>query len=310
MQELNEKIVQLKQEQHLKEKFHRRLEKLQRERQQEAENGKSLRLQLEKELKDVDKLEGVSLSGFFIMISGKKEERLEKEKEEAYKARVLYEESKQKLAELDADVHALNAKIQGIGDVDERLKIVLMQKEQLIHESDPALSALLNNLTEQKIILEMALKELNEAEDAALQAENALEKADSSLTSAQNWGYMDIAGGGLMSSLIKRSHMDEAKEVLHSAQYYLKRLQAELDDLGKEINSNLEVSDFLHIADLFFDNIFSDWMVQERISTSASQVAECLEKLEELHVELKTEKKRVQAELQKVEHDRLLYLHS
>ncbi|WP_449622093.1 hypothetical protein [Robertmurraya sp. Marseille-Q9965] len=309
MRELDDQIMVLKQEKYLKEKFLRRLEELQRERQQEAENGKSLRLQLDKELKDVDKLEGVSLSGFFHMIAGKKEERLEKEKEEAFKARILYEESKQKLTELDTDIHSLNAKIEEIGDVESRLKAVLSKKEQLIHESDPALSTLLNNLMDQKITLEMALKEINEAEDAALQAENALEKADSSLTSAKNWGYMDMAGGGLMSTLIKRSHMDEAKEVLHSAQYYLKRLQAELADLGKDINSNLEVSDFLHIADLFFDNVFSDWMVQERISASASQVAECLERLEELRKELKTEKTRVQEELQKVEQKRLSYLH-
>ncbi|TKC18206.1 hypothetical protein [Robertmurraya kyonggiensis] len=310
MRELDDQIMELKQEKYLKEKFLRRLEELQRERQHEADNGKSLRLRLEKELKDVDKLEGVSLSGFFHMIAGKKEERLEKEKEEAFKARILYEESKQKLAELDVDMHALNAKIEEIGDVDERLKAVLMEKEQLIHESDPALSALLNNLMDQKINLEMALKELDEANDAALQAEKALEKADSSLTSAKNWGYMDMAGGGLMSTLIKRSHMDEAKEVLHSAQYYLKRLQAELNDLGKELTTNLEVSDFLHIADLFFDNVFSDWMVQERISASASQVADCLERLEELQRELKTEKNRVQVELQKVVQDRLSYLHS
>jgi hypothetical protein len=308
MDHINEQLMQLKQEKYLQEKYTRRLEQLRNERALESQNGSQLKLQLEKEMKDVDKLEGVSLTGFFLMISGKKEERLEKEKEEAYKAKVLYEETQKKLSELDMDIQAIQNKLSSLGDVDERLRKTLLQKEQLIHETDPALSNLLHNLNEQKVTWKMELKELEEAIEAAAEAERALQDADAELTSAANWGFMDMAGGGLLSTHLKRSHMDDAQELLHSAQYYLKRLQSELDDLGKEITSNLEVSDFLHIADYFFDNIFSDWMVQEKITTSAAQVNECLERLEELQVELKTEMRRAQSELQKVEEERQSFL--
>lgn len=309
MDHINEQLMQLKQEKYLQEKYTRRLKQLRNERALEAQNGSQLKQQLEKEMKDVDKLEGVSLTGFFLMISGKKEERLEKEKEEAYKAKVFYEETQKKLSELDMDIQAIQNKLYSLGDVDERLRKALLQKEQLIHETDPVLSNLLHNLNEQKVTWEMELKELEEAIEAATEAERALQDADAALTSAANWGFMDMAGGGLLSTHLKRSHMDDAQELLHSAQYYLKRLQSELDDLGKEITSNLEVSDFLHIADYFFDNIFSDWMVQEKITTSAAQVNECLERLEELQVELKTEMRRAQSELQKVEEERQSFLH-
>lgn len=309
MDVINEQIMQLKQDKYLQEKYNRRLEQLQAERSKEGHNSIQLKEQLEKELKDVDKLEGVSLTGFLLMISGKKEERLEREKEEAYKAKVLYEESQKKLAELDTDIQAIQEKLKGLGDVDDRYAAALKKKEQLIHETNPELSDLLNNLNEQKIILEMERKELEEAINAASEAESALKDADSALTSAANWGFMDMAGGGFLSTHLKRSHMDDAQELLHSAQYYLKRLQAELDDLGKAISSNLEVSDFLHIADYFFDNIFSDWMVQEKITKSASQVGECLERLDELQVDLEAEMTRVHENLEQVEVKRQALLH-
>lgn len=308
MNDLNEQIIQAKEEKYLQEKYLRRIAKLQEERKQEESSRQTLKDQLEKELKDVDRLEGISLSGFFLMISGKKEDRLEKEKEEAYKAKMLLEESEQRLTELSNDIMSLNEKLQGLGDVEARLLTLLKKKEELIHESNPALSELLNNLTEQKITWEMELKELDEAEDAALKAEVALKEAEAALSSARDWGYMDMAGGGMLSTYAKRSHMDEAKEALHEAQYHLKQLQSELNDLGKEITADIEVSDFLNIADYFFDNIFSDWMVQEKITTSTSKVAECLERLTMLLGELKSERLRANGKLEKVDEERLKYL--
>ena len=57
--------------------------------------------QLEKiknsEQKDVDRLEGGSLVAFFYNVVGKMDEKLTKEKEEAYKAAVKYETAREEL---------------------------------------------------------------------------------------------------------------------------------------------------------------------------------------------------------------------
>lgn len=308
MNDLNDQIILVKEEKYLQEKYLRRLAQLEAERNEEESKIKTLQEQLDKELKDVDRLEGISLSGFFFMISGKREDRLEKEKEEAYKAKLLLEESEKRFSELSADITSLNEKLRDLGDVEAKHMTLLKKKEQLIHESNPVLGELLHNLAEQKITWEMELKELDEAEGVALKAESALKDAENALMSARDWGYLDMAGGGMLSTYAKRSHMDEAQTALHEAQYHLKQLQSELADLGKEITSSLEMTDFLNIADYFFDNIFSDWMVQDKITTSATMVDDCLEKLAALLSELKTERIHAIEKLEKVEEERLKYL--
>ena len=65
-----------------------------------------------KEQADVDKLEGGSLAAFFYNVIGKMDERLDKEREEAYAAAVKYETAARELEAVKADIlRALNGGI-------------------------------------------------------------------------------------------------------------------------------------------------------------------------------------------------------
>lgn len=305
---LDQRIAEARQREQQYEKYKRRLEALMAEKDQEKASSERLKKTWEKELKEADKLEGPSLSGFFLMLSGKKEERLQKEKEEAYKARILYDESLKKIKDYEADISALSEKAAGLETAGAVYKELLLEKERLILQEGGAVSDMLFHLSDRLEERKAIIQEIREAESALVEAREALRKADGELSSAKNWGFLDLAGGDFLSTMAKRSYMDKAKESLHDAQHNLKKLQKELDDLGRSISAELEVGSFLGIADLFFDNIFSDWMVQEKINASADKVKECLNVLEDLEIELRTEKDAAEREIEILKEKRVEYL--
>ncbi|EDL64070.1 hypothetical protein, partial [Bacillus sp. SG-1] len=202
------------------------------------------------------------------------EERLQLEKEEAVKAKLQYDEWRMTVKELEEEDREVSEKLIRLGNPERKYGMLLEEKEKLIHDSSSPLSDLLYNLAEQSAELKVGLKEVKEAEEAAAMARLKLDTASDLLGSAKNWGMLDLAGGDLISTYAKRSKMDEAQRALHEAQRYLKRLEKELQDLNMEAVQTLEVSGFLSLTDMFFDNFFSDLMVQDKINRTISKVSD------------------------------------
>ena len=124
--------------------------------------------------------------------------------------------------------------------------------------------------------MEKQKKEIREAIDAGNQALDMTERVLKELGSAEDWGTFDVFGGGLLSDLQKHSHLDSAQEMIEDLQERLRRFRTELSDVNMENRAELQVNiqGFLRFADYFFDNIFTDWTVLNRISESKRQVLE------------------------------------
>lgn len=114
----------------------------------------------------------------------------------------------------------------------------------------------------------MDQKELREAVRAGEAALRSMKQAREKLGSAKNWGIFDIMGGGLFSSLIKHSRMDDASEYMQDAKRKLAVFERELKDVNVSEDLSLEVGGFLRFADTFLDNVFADVMVQSRINNA------------------------------------------
>ena len=74
-------------------------------------------------------------------------------------------------------------------------------------------------------------KEVQEARYAGLRALDSLRAAQKALESARGWGIFDILGGGTISTLVKHSKLDRAREHIENAQYALKTFRRELADV-------------------------------------------------------------------------------
>ena len=131
-------------------------------------------------------------------------------------------------------------------------------------------------------------KEVREALHAGEQALMSLQEAQRYLNSAENWGIVDILGGGLITDLIKHSKMNNAQQCMETAKRDLRQFQQELDDVDEYL-PNINVGDFLTFADFFFDGFITDIFVQSRISDSKKQVAEAIFQVESIVNRLKAE---------------------
>ncbi len=122
-------------------------------------------------------------------------------------------------------------------------------------------------------------RELKEAKQAGQEALNCLNRAAESLKSAGNWGIVDMLGGGLISTFVKHSKMNDAEALVQQARSALKRFQKELTDVENVEDFHIETGDFLAFADYFFDGIIADWLMQSRINDARAQVENARQKV-------------------------------
>ena len=92
-------------------------------------------------------------------------------------------------------------------------------------------------------------KERQEAIDAGNRALFSLRAAQGQLNSAKNWGVVDLLGGGLITSMIKRSKMDDAQRYMEEAKRDLQTFSNELRDVSQSISLDFNSGDFLRFAD-------------------------------------------------------------
>lgn len=130
-------------------------------------------------------------------------------------------------------------------------------------------------------------REKQEAIQAGERALVSLRRAKQDLDSARNWGIWDMIGGGAVSSLIKRSKMGSANRNIEQAKYDLRNFSKELRDVNRSYDFKIETNDFLSFADWFWDNVFVDWMVQDRINQARSQVDEVIRRVETILQQLR-----------------------
>ncbi len=122
-------------------------------------------------------------------------------------------------------------------------------------------------------------REVREARDAGVRALNSLRRAQQQLQKARNWGYLDILGGGLISSMIKHSRISEAQDSIRQAQCDLDTFRRELADVRVP---DLEIGGFLTFADFFFDGFLADFLVQSRIHGAIDRLEQACRQVEDV----------------------------
>ena len=130
-------------------------------------------------------------------------------------------------------------------------------------------------------------QEVQEALQAADEADRCLRDARNSLQKASNWGILDMLGGGFLSTFLKRGNMGDARASMERANAAMQRLRRELDDVEHLSGLQLEMHDFLSFADYFFDGFLADVLVQGRINEAKRQVDDALSEVERIRYQLK-----------------------
>lgn len=147
---------------------------------------------------DVERLEGIGLTGRFNTVLGTKDERLEQERQEYLAVKLKYDECTQAVEDARQEVERLQKEISACGDAEDEYNRLIEEKRQLLSQTGDERAEKLMDLSERLADLEADRKELGEAVRAGEEAQNALEQVRSELQSAQNWGTWDMIGGGTL----------------------------------------------------------------------------------------------------------------
>lgn len=134
---------------------------------------------------------------------------------------------------------------------------------------------------------EMMKRELKEAIMAGEIALQSLRIAKERLNSARNWGIADMLGGGLITTMIKHSKMDDASYYIENAKKNLQLFQKELKDVRVPGDLKVEIGGFLSFADFFFDGLVADYLVQSKIYEAREEVEDAIWRVSNLLLDLK-----------------------
>ena len=130
-------------------------------------------------------------------------------------------------------------------------------------------------------------RERQEAIDAGERALDSLYGVRKELESAGNWGLLDMFGGGMFTTFVKHSKMNDAQRYMERAKRDLAAFSRELADVSETLNINS--GDFLTFADYFFDGFVADMMVQSRIREAQRQVNDAIYRVENILSRLRTQ---------------------
>jgi len=128
------------------------------------------------------------------------------------------------------------------------------------------------------------LKELYEAKTAAQELVARIDNALSSLDRASSWGIIDLFGGGMFSSFVKRERIRDANSDIKEISRSLSLLNKELEDVNMHLPAE--------ISDAMSDNIFTDIRVQGEIKEQMTELknfrSSVIELIEKLNSEIET----------------------
>lgn len=216
----------------------------------------------------VRRLSRISLRTILYWILGIGEEKRRQAEQKLLEAQNQYGNVSEATKRTETRVIRLKSQWTPIASLEEKYSHLLSQKEQVIVDRQGEQAKQLSQLTTKINQLRLDGRELKEAIAAGQRAVSALHQVQSDLDSAKGWGTWDILGGGIISTAIKHSRLDAAKQHTQAAQQRIAEFKAELADVGQHLSSALEVGGFLTIADYIFDGMIADFMMQSKINKS------------------------------------------
>ncbi len=269
----------------------------------------SLEENMIKELKDVDKLQKISVSSLLYMLMSKKDEMLYKEQKEYIEAKSKVEECTKELNMLIEEKEYVEGEITKLGDVEKEYQEVFREKEEFIKSNLPEDNKRIIELSEDISINKSEAKELREAINEGDNLLNAIENLMESLNGARNWGTVDMLGGGLLSTHLKHQHIDEARDYMSEVKRYLGRFQRELKDVySEEEGLDINIGSFATFADYFFDSFFVDWYIQSSIKEALSNTSTLKDRIEDIIKDLKNALRRSENALENLKKERIGYI--
>ncbi|MGE7624261.1 hypothetical protein ACQKMD_14775 [Viridibacillus sp. NPDC096237] len=281
LQQLDDQQAELKFEMDKRDKVLRRQIALQEQLEEIGIRAGRYYRKLQKETKDVDKLDRFSFLNMFRTWTGKQDEIRLKELSEMTAAEAKWREAQMMEETIQADLSEIQTELNNPNwqNIDDRWSAIIKEKEEFIFKNNLPECRLLGELYEERSLLTTLQREIEEAMKAGDVAKRSLQFALKRLDNAEGYSTWDtFLGGGFIATALKHGELDDTENAIHKAQVALQNFQTELLDVKEVQIENLQVErgSFITFADYVFDDIFSEWSLHSRIKSSQKHVEETL----------------------------------
>ena len=231
------------------------------------------RARLVDESADVARLESFSPTRIWAGLRGSREVDLDRERAEQQRAEYAAASAMSRTRAARAELDRLRVARHALGDPVVMRTRALAAKEEWLVRTGSLAGAALEGVASEVGHVRAEQREVDEALAAGAEARAALLEAAQLLISARGWSTYDtFFGGGVMGDMMKYDRMDKAQRLMGAADAALHRLSEELADVGMSPVGGLEVTQMARTFDVWFDNVFSDWQVRQRIEEAGERV--------------------------------------
>lgn len=303
MNELKQQLRDLLENQVRHEKVGSMITHAQLDYQEKKEICEELAKALSKEEMDVAKLEKLSFSSILYTAMGKKAEQINKEQEEAYRARVKYQLAESEMRESKYQLDLLEQEwIAGRNHEHDIKALKEKIKEKMIAES--IYSDKLMELDDRLEEANAKLVELKEAQKVGARCRREIEEVEKKLSSASSWATFDMFGGGVMADVIKHEKIDAAQAKLQSLERNLVGFQRELADVDLKIAyDTIKFTGTDKFFDMVFDNIFTDMSISSRVKDALANIRTLESKVDTVMCKLEDECEAVRGNKRSLEEE-------
>ena len=214
---------------------------------------------------------------FLYDIFADRQARLTKEQREAAEAETRFAEAASLSRRLSEEVESLTARIDALANAATELAAARAAKHAAVVAFGGPAAEELAELTTHLEAIEAEAKAIDEAVTAGDRAHATLTHLAEVLASARRWGRADIFTDSMFVSWAKRNKLDEASTLAGDAQAHLTVFQRELGDVGVALDAEMEgLANHHRFLDTWFDNVFSDIIVQDRIADAQTTTSNVL----------------------------------
>lgn len=295
MNALAEEIRKLLEDQQILKKVQDRIVQIVPEIEQMRKDLIPLDQQVQKEYADVENLEKLGLKTMFYKVLGSKETQMEKERQEYLQASLKYDQVKKSLELLEFEYNLLKKKTDALPAIEKRLDELSKQQELELMNMQGNAGLELKKIYAQIETQQRMIIDINEAVKAGSTALQSLDNVIAGLQQAHNWGQWDMSGRNPMSNHLKYTAIDKAKDWAYEANRQLKIFEKELLDVYRRIPEDfqLHLDSFNRFIDVFFDNLITDWIIQQKIHNALNNSLNTRDKVTRMVKLLESEKPKV-----------------
>lgn len=272
----NQKLIAIRNSLALLPVLQKRLKNLEHTIAEAEKNMQAVSQKYKEETLDVENMKKESLSNTILKLIKRFEGKLDKETQEMIVAKLEYDKASSRVVDLHKEKEDLSRRISLLLSSKQSFEEELSKREETVRNSIGSKAYLVyERLEQQREKLAQQQIEIDEAARVARNVLGTIGSAIQHLDSAEDWATFDIwSRGGIFSHMAKYDHIDSAQADFNRLSYQLKDLNKELADIKFiEEMPNLGVDSTTRMFDFWFDNIFTDLNVRDKIRTDKEEVS-------------------------------------